>query len=42
MNVSSLLGSFGAVTDPRSHQYPFPFPVYGSSKAARKDKTLPW
>jgi NAD(P)-dependent dehydrogenase (short-subunit alcohol dehydrogenase family) len=34
VNVSSELGSFGAVTDPRSHQYPVFDPVYGSSKAA--------
>jgi len=34
VNVSSLLGSFDAMTDPHSHQYPFFYPVYGSSKAA--------
>jgi NAD(P)-dependent dehydrogenase (short-subunit alcohol dehydrogenase family) len=34
VNVSSELGSFSAVTDPHSHQYPVFDPVYGSSKAA--------
>ena len=34
VNVSSVLGSFAAVTDPQSHQYGVFDPVYGSSKAA--------
>ena len=34
VNVSSLLGSFDAVTDPQSFQYPHFVPIYGSSKAA--------
>ena len=34
VTVSSELGSFGAVTDPHSHQYPVFDPIYASSKAA--------
>ena len=34
VNVSSLLGSFDAMTDPQSHQYPYFVPSYGSAKAA--------
>ena len=40
VNVSSELGSFGAVTDPHSHQYPLFDPVYGSSKTAANMLTV--